>query len=135
MSRPSPHSARVRVIAWVMLCMYVGLAVTLTHVPRVPSELNGYSDKSLHFVGYFAYGAFLYTAMGLTLPRQRFVWLIVLLILAGWAALDELTQPYFGRDCDILDWRADMIGVTAAVALLGTLRYFATKKRRRVRFS
>jgi len=119
MTRPT-H--RIRVIAWIMLVMYLCLAVSLTHMPHPPQAVEVAVDKTLHFLGYAGYAAFLYIALGLSFPRLRFLWLIVPVLLGIWAALDELTQPYFGRDCDILDWRADMIGVCAAVAVLAMLR-------------
>jgi len=115
-------SHRIRVIAWVMLGMYLCLAVWLTHIPHPPDVVEVAADKVLHFIGYAGYASFLYIALGLSFPRQRFLWLIVPTILGIWAALDELTQPFFHRDCDIYDWRADMMGVCAAVAVLTMLR-------------
>ena len=117
-----PPSFRIKVIAWLTLALYVCVAVTLTHMPHPPQQAERVWDKELHACGYAAYGVLLYIAIGLTWPRQRRAWLLAILIMAAFAATDELTQPYFGRDCDIRDWLADMTGVCAAVAVLALLR-------------
>lgn len=121
MNRPS---RRMIGIAWATVALYVLVAVCLTHMPRPPTQLTAHIwDKYLHGCGYFLYAALIYTAAGLTFPRLRGLALILVLLLALWAAADEITQPLFGRDCDIFDWVADMIGVLTAVVLLSGLRF------------
>ena len=124
-------SRRMRWIAWSTVLLYVLIAVCLTHMPREPHQLEQFKDKTLHTVGYFMYAAVIYTAAGITWPRLRGLALIVVLALALWAAADEITQPYFGRTCDILDWRADMIGAVTAVVILSSLRFIARRFDRR----
>ncbi|MGN6627590.1 MAG: VanZ family protein [Tepidisphaeraceae bacterium] len=127
-SIPEPTSSfKMRLIAWLTLGVYFLVAICMTHMPRVPTELNHFSDKYLHFAGYAVYAGLLYIALGLNFPRLRGLAIWVMLFFAGFAALDELTQPWFGRDCDILDWRADMLGVTAAVLVLTLLRWTAAR--------
>lgn len=119
-------SLRMILIAWATVALYVLVALCMTHMPKAPADLlEEVGDKKLHTAGYFVYAALIYIAAGLTWPRFRPLALLVVLGLALWAAADEITQPYFGRDCDILDWRADMIGVIAAVVLLSGLRMLA----------
>jgi VanZ family protein len=36
-------------------------------------------------------------------------------------ALDEITQPYIGRTCDLYDWLADLSGVVSGTILLAVL--------------
>jgi VanZ family protein len=123
-----PPSFRIKLLAWLTLLMYLCVAVTLTHMAHPPQEMEHFWDKELHACGYAAYGTLLYIALGLTWPRVRFMWLVPILIMAAFAAADELTQPYFGRDCDIHDWMADMVGVCSAVLILAILRaLFATR--------
>jgi VanZ family protein len=43
-----------------------------------------------------------------------------LVIAAGvltYGAIDEISQPYFGRSCDLMDWIADGAGVTLALVV------------------
>lgn len=39
-----------------------------------------------------------------------------------YGAVDELTQPFFGRSCDLVDWIADGAGVTLAL-MVDALRH------------
>ncbi|HEX8325186.1 MAG TPA: VanZ family protein [Tepidisphaeraceae bacterium] len=127
MSRPS---RRIAWIAWATVALYVLVAVCLTHMPQPPDMIiEEVGDKKLHTAGYFLYAALIYTAAGLTWPRFRGLSLTVVLLLALWAAADEITQPYFGRSADVMDWRADMIGVIAAVVVLALLRFVAARRR------
>ena len=119
-------SRRMKAIAWATVAVYVLVALCLTHMPKPPTELTAnFRDKTLHSVGYFLYGGVLYCAAGLSFPRFRWLTLTVVLGLAIWAALDEITQGYFHRDPDVLDWLADMRGVLVAVVLLSGLRFAA----------
>lgn len=120
---------RLCFIAWGTVALYVLIAVCLTHMPKPPSNLEPVGDKSLHMIGYGFYAAVIYVACIITWPQRRGFPLIVMLILAVWAALDEITQPWFHRTCDIMDWRADMIGALVAVALLSGLRWVTTRGR------
>lgn len=120
-------SRRMKGIAWATVLLYVLVAVCLTHMPHPPRDVEVVADKYLHSVGYFVYAALIYIAGGLTFPRFRWLTLTVVLLLAGWAALDEITQAYFHRDPDVHDWLADMTGVLVAVVLLSTLRWAARR--------
>lgn len=124
-------SRRMRWIAWSTVLLYVLIAVCLTHMPKEPHELEQFKDKTLHTAGYFMYAAVIYTAASITWPRFNGLALLVVLALALWAAADEITQPIFGRTCDILDWRADMIGAVTAVVILSILRLIARRWERR----
>ena len=116
---------RMKLIAWATVACYILVAVSLTHMPKVPAGIEQGGDKILHGFGYFLYASLTYIAIGLTFPRYRWAVLTVVLLLSMWAALDEITQPYFHRDCDFNDWLADMAGVITAVSLLGSLRLIA----------
>ena len=116
---------RMKLIAWATVSCYILVAVCLTHMPKVPAGIEQGSDKILHAFGYFLYASLTYIAIGLSFPRYRWAVLTVVLMLSVWAALDEITQPLFHRDCDFNDWLADMVGVITAVSLLGSLRLIA----------
>lgn len=117
-----------RVLGFFLVAYWLTL-FTATHVPIDPEIVVPGNDKTLHVVGYSGLGLL----FGLTLawrlsPRPRFAgkgasapsslpaglrfrFLGAVLVLAIYAMLDELTQPFVGRTCDPYDWLADCVGM------------------------
>jgi VanZ family protein len=97
---------------------YTGVLVFATHYPR-PEELlgpNAPTDKTLHFVAYAVLAA-LSAATWLAMPRTATRGIAPLAIaLAGFGAIDEITQPFFRRHADPLDWVYDSIGIANGIA-------------------
>jgi VanZ family protein len=112
---------------------YTGLLVFATHYPK-PEQLLGTnlpSDKTLHFL---AYGALGLLAAALVAVSGRWSAQRVAALAAGlvaFAAIDEVTQPWFGRSAEPLDWVYDLIGLAAGigviVALNATIRSSRTR--------
>ena len=112
---------------------YTGLLVFATHYPK-PEQLLGTnlpSDKTLHFL---AYGALGLLAAALVAVSGRWSARRVAALAAGlvaFAAIDEVTQPWFGRSAEPLDWVYDLIGLAAGigviVALNATIRSSRTR--------
>lgn len=127
-ARPLVSHRGVRIVAWTWLGLYVVLLLVLTHVPSPPQVFHGHDDKTLHFLAYFALGALSYFAVAITFPLRLGMSLIVVLGCAVFAALDEITQPSFGRSADVFDWRADVFGVIAGVCVLRILRAWISRK-------
>jgi VanZ family protein len=104
---------------------YTAVLVFLTHYPK-PQELLGEDlppDKMLHFLAYGVLG-FLVTAA--VVARGRWSWRTAAITgtaLAAFAALDELTQPWFGRNAEPLDWVWDLIGILAGIAAVAAVRW------------
>ena len=93
-------------------------AFVATHIPKqhLPRGIH-VGDKMLHAAGYFLLGGLLLltrSAWGATWPR-RAAW--VVLVLAAYAAFDEITQPLVNRAAAVGDWLADTGGALAAVVL------------------
>ena len=96
--------------------------LTLTHLPprgldRIPIHVW---DKLAHFSAYCVLGglvAWASAGRGLRPSAMRLA-----AALAVFAALDELTQPMAGRDCELDDWLADVLGmgIGLSVVWLGT---------------
>lgn len=104
---------------------YVCVLVYATHHPR-PQELLGEgpgvpSDKTLHVAAYAVLGLL----ASATLAAWRrwtlrdVVALAVGLVLFG--AVDEATQPLFGRFADVADWLADCRGILAGTVTVAAI--------------
>lgn len=109
---------------------YTAVLVFATHYPR-PEELLGRSppsDKTLHFVAYAVLAAFS-AATWLAARRTASRGIAPLAIaLASFGAIDEITQPFFRRHADPLDWVYDCIGIAigiaAVVSVVALARHF-----------
>lgn len=115
--------SRSRAIQWTLYLItgaYWIFIFTLTHLPPSKLPQTHVSDKLAHFAVYSILGILLFLCISLRNIKPLKVALLVIVIAATYGALDELTQPYFQRDCSIYDWYADL-GGTVTAALLGTL--------------
>jgi VanZ family protein len=120
-TKPHLQPWRYRKLALVTcIATWIG-AFAATHVPA--DELPSFqtTDKTLHLIGY----AGLSTAFWLTLraygqARLRRA-LLVVLVLAGYGALDEATQPLVNRYASVVDWQFNCIGALLAAAFWETV--------------
>ncbi len=100
-----------------LLCVASAFVVTHLPPPKVtaPPLVN---DKVLHFVGFAALGIVgIWRLNGTSRPIRLAEAAVVLAGLAVYAAVDELTQPYFGRSCEFGDWVADVCGAFIGVLI------------------
>jgi len=123
---PSPRiRGRLARLLAALTAAYTVVLVLATHYPRPEQFLgaNPPSDKALHFM---AYGALALLAGGtLALARRWSAARAAGLggLLAAFAAVDEITQPFFGRHADGVDWAFDQMGLVAGIgaATLGVI--------------
>jgi VanZ family protein len=95
--------------------MFIG-----THVPRIPVSMEGGgTDKWLHFGAYAGLGLLLSATLNLWRPCERAGCHGVTVILVGalYGVADEWLQGFVGRDPDVLDWRADVLGIVFGTAV------------------
>ncbi len=116
------HKIIIAVAIFYLITLFVS-----THIP-IPGLVYkaGVSDKWLHFLAYMnLFFLMWYACLGSKKAnwRRPAVWLIILagLILGG---IDELTQPYTGRTCDILDFIADVKGVAGGLIIVVFLSFW-----------
>lgn len=114
---PRLRSGLARALA-ALTAAYTAVLVLATHYPSPELFLGTRppSDKALHFMAYGLLG--LLAGGTLALARQ---WsapraLGLAAVLAIFAALDEITQPFFRRDAEPLDWVCDCLGVACGLA-------------------
>jgi VanZ family protein len=103
---------------------YTLALVLATHYPE-PEQLlgpNPPSDKTLHLL---AYGGLGLLAAAVLAASGR--WSLRSLAglatgLAAFAAIDEATQPWFGRSAEPLDWACDLAGLAAGIGAVTVAR-------------
>ena len=98
---------------------YTAVLLYATHHPR-PQELLGKeapSDKTLHFFAYGVLGGIVSAAVAARGGWRARVGLALFVLLALFAAADEVTQPLFGRFADALDWAFDEVGLLAGIGI------------------
>ena len=88
------------------------------------------SDKTLHFVAYAILAGLFWACArlrGMAAPRAT---LAVIVVVAVWAAVDEVTQPFFFRAAEPLERVYDMGGAAIGCAFAAALDRFSTGERR-----
>lgn len=121
----------IRLMIAIILFGYSVVLITATHLPTV-NGLVRYPgiDKVLHLI---AYGCLASLAAALaTVGRNiRFRHMLGLaILLAGFAILDEVTQPFFNRKAELGDWIADCLGIIGGMSCV-ILLYRITAHRAR----
>lgn len=130
---PVPYADRLpfrRIAAWSAGAYWLVLLLMM-HVPLKREQdyleatyIDG--DKLTHFGAYGLFAVLLCWAFDErrqlrpeSWPRIRIVGLVgVLALIAVYGIIDERTQPWTGRDCNLPDYIADIVGAT-----LGTVAY------------
>jgi VanZ family protein len=129
-SQAVPDERRVKRLRVLWIGFWV-LLFGLTHWPKPPPLGHiPESDKVMHFIAYFTLalaGGRLWLAQRRTLTAG---WIIVWWgVYAGYAAIDELLQelPFIHRSCELGDWLADIVGVSAALLITWSGRHRAAQ--------
>jgi VanZ family protein len=102
-------------LSLVLAVYWIGLAIG-THTPSilVPRPTD-HTDKVYHFSAF----AGLAVLVGLAFDVRRYV--LAGILLAGYAAIDESTQYFVGRDVDIFDWCANVSGICLGLVIAATV--------------
>jgi hypothetical protein len=108
--------------AWVPLAMWVVLIFIGSSIPHLTNEEFGMppgSDKIVHVVEYLVLAVLFCRGFGVQrLGGRVSVWLLVVAICLALGAIDEYHQRFIpGRDSNILDFAADVIGVLCGASL------------------
>ena len=113
---------RWKKMAGTVLVLYWLALFVATHVPLpLESRPAGDSDKPLHFAAYagLTFLVSLNRSLRRALDLRQRIWIFVLL--AAFGVIDEISQIPVGRDCELADWIADVLGILA-----GSLLFRAT---------
>ena len=107
-------------------------AFIATHIPAERLPQIGAGDRLLHALGFFVLGSFFLLTLAAHGVRSARRAVLVICVLAVYAALDEVTQELVNRYASLDDWLADVVGAVAAVILWEILlRVLAARKTRR----
>ncbi len=121
---PRPFAIKALYLAtalyWVFLCV-------MTHLPPRDVPKIRLNDKIEHIGAFGLLGGALVLCLWTRSFRRRIAWLAIPIGMA-YGALDEWTQPWFGRSCDLNDWFADVTGLTLAVICLVLVHTLLTRK-------
>ena len=124
-------AARARTLAiFYFLLLFIG-----THLPPGGVEsAPDMSDKWIHFGGYAVLTVCVLAGWELSIgalqPKHYFaVWLAGTL----YGAFDEVTQTPVGRNCDVNDWMADVLGVVCGLLAYRLGREVVLRTRLRLR--
>jgi VanZ family protein len=96
-----------------------------------------HADKVVHFGIYFGLAglvalvlAWRSTDRSLRTGLSAGWYATIAAFVAVFAALDELTQPWTGRDRDVNDWLADMAGMAVGLIVFAALMHYRRQGRR-----
>jgi VanZ family protein len=98
------------------LLMFVG-----THLPPQLDPLGAapqiaHGDKLVHCLGYAGLAFLLCTAGAACWGFRRSLLALVLVLAMSYAAFDEWSQPFVGRESSDKDWGADVLGIGLGLA-------------------
>jgi len=111
----------------IALLIYWPALFVLAHIP-IPDVIYraGVSDKALHVLAYLVLVFLLWFAVageGKVRWNKPQPWLIILVVV-WYGVIDELLQGYVGRNCDIVDFSANLVGVAAGLVLLSIVKFW-----------
>jgi VanZ family protein len=114
-------------ITIVFSVLYLITLFTVTHmpIPKLVYQAN-VSDKWLHFLAYMNLFFLLWFSVNSDRKANWRSWAIWLIIAGAFilGGIDELTQPYTGRTCDIQDFAADAEGILGGLIIFAFLPFW-----------
>lgn len=107
----------------VVIVVYWATMFVATHAP-IPQVVLEFAlwDKLEHFCAYGLLALLLSLRRVATGTWGRSAMLNILLITGSYGVVDEITQIPVGRQCDLVDWIADMCGLMAAIGCVTACR-------------
>jgi VanZ family protein len=107
-------------LRWAWIGYWAAIFV-LTHLPKMPGVRPAipHLDKAVHAGLFFGLTVLGGLAMGLRgRPDRVRAVLLWAVVYAVYGAVDEWLQGFVRRDPDVLDWLADLVGITAGSTVL-----------------
>ena len=118
-------------LLWTLTLAFWGFIFVMTHIPQQRLPGVRVNDKTAHLISYGVLAAMLYVTLWVSRPRDWSPLWKIPLVLALYAAFDELTQPLVNRFAEFADWYADVAGAVIVVAVLSLVRAIVSTLRHR----
>ncbi len=119
---------------WALAIAYMAGIFVLSSLPVPPpagEALAVVGDKALHVLEYLLLALLLALSVGSSLPPRLRRWapLIALAVAVVYAATDEFHQSFVpGRDANVLDYVADLVGATLGAAVQAAWSWRAARR-------
>jgi len=115
-----------RILAILPVVIYWPVIFVLAHIP-IPELVYRarVSDKIIHFLAYFILAFLLWYAVGAGAKIKWLkagVWWVVLVII-GYATIDEVLQTFVGRNASVMDFVADLEGGLAGLVVFSVFSF------------
>ena len=121
----------MKLIRWIITLAYAGFifylsSQTWSGVPHFP-----YADKVYHVILYFGLGGLLLWSLRITRLRDHnAIGFVALFIAVLYGISDELHQAFVpGRECDPLDFIADLTGAVIGILLAAKIATLIRKEK------
>jgi VanZ family protein len=118
-------------LLWAATLAFWGFIFVMTHIPQQRLPGVRVNDKTAHLISYGVLAAMLYVTLWVSRPHDWSPLWKIPLVLALYAAFDELTQPLVNRFAEFADWYADVAGAVIVVAALSLIRAIVSTLRHR----
>jgi len=105
--------------------------ISHTPHPEFPKIGIVWEDKIAHVIAYFLFGLslILFFLANIRKFDYRFIVIITMIFGTIYGCSDELHQYFIpGRDAEILDWIADMVGISLSLLLINNLKTILEKR-------
>lgn len=117
---------------WIALfIIYLATLATATHISKPPEIVRGVLtfDKLVHGAAYAILVGLAWMAWP-PMPSSRRVTRAAMWLGLGslYAAADELLQPLTGRDAELGDWAADVIGMVSVLGVMVAIDWHRARK-------
>lgn len=110
------RSTEMKLRAWILAVAYLALIFGISSIPQDPLSRSciRISDKIAHMAEYTGFGLLLTVAIRRSFGAAK-PWVLLLVAVGVGAAIGALDETYQltvpGRERELLDWMADVLGV------------------------
>ena len=132
-SSGSSRSRRISVLWFMALTAVTAAMLVLARIPndRTPAWILSLGDdKARHVLAYGVWSALLLAGLRRGWPHPGRALVGVVLAAATISALDEFTQPWWGRTCSVWDFCASLLGAVLGAAAVLWWEMFRQGRRR-----
>ncbi|SHI75599.1 VanZ like family protein [Cycloclasticus pugetii] len=127
--KPVRYSPNVKGVCLALLVGYCGLIFYLSHQSALPTPvLFAHQDKVIHVIAYAVLGFFALAYFTQVIKNEQRALIVAFIFSALYAASDEWHQSFIsGRESDLYDWFADILGAGLSLLIVTRWCFFKVK--------